>query len=81
LTSAAAKNNTIRRPQIGLTEADKKILKVLLEPDGRTSFAKLEKQLGIPRSTIQRRRRYLGAHDHATYSLKNSPNLKCTVLS
>lgn len=42
-----------------LSEADKKILKVLLQPDGRNSSVELEKKLGIPRTTIQRRRRYL----------------------
>lgn len=42
-----------------LSEADKRILKVLLQPDGRNSSVELEKKLGIPRTTIQRRRRYL----------------------
>lgn|SRR5487761_102116 len=38
---------------------DKKILKVLLEPNGRISSVSLEKKLGISRSTILRRRKYL----------------------
>jgi DNA-binding Lrp family transcriptional regulator len=42
-----------------LSEVDKKILKVLLQPNGKNSSVDLEKKLGIPRSTIQRRRRYL----------------------
>lgn len=44
---------------IRLTEVDKKILKVLLEPDGKRSSITLERQLGLPRSTINRRRRFL----------------------
>jgi len=42
-----------------LSAVDKKILKVLLQPEGKNSSVDLEKKLGIPRSTIQRRRRYL----------------------
>jgi DNA-binding Lrp family transcriptional regulator len=42
-----------------LSEIDRKILKVLLEPNGKISSVDLEKKLGIPRSTIQRRRRHL----------------------
>ena len=42
-----------------LSKVDKSILKVLLQPDGKSSSVDLEKKLGIPRSTIQRRRRYL----------------------
>jgi DNA-binding Lrp family transcriptional regulator len=42
-----------------LTDIDKKILKVLLDPNGRISSVTLEKRLGLPRSTIQRRRRHL----------------------
>ena len=42
-----------------LTDIDKKILKVLLDPNGRVSSVGLEKKLGLPRSTIQRRRRHL----------------------
>jgi DNA-binding Lrp family transcriptional regulator len=53
-TSDAKKYRYVR-----LTEIDRKILKVLLMPDGRVSSVKLEKEIGIPRSTIQRRRRYL----------------------
>ena len=42
-----------------LSEVDKKILKVLLQPDGKSSSVHLERKLGIPRTTVQRRRRYL----------------------
>jgi DNA-binding Lrp family transcriptional regulator len=41
------------------SEVDKKILKLLLEPKGKVSSRILEQKLGIPRSTIQRRRDYL----------------------
>ncbi|MDA4115919.1 MAG: hypothetical protein OK442_05130 [Thaumarchaeota archaeon] len=47
------------KPAGNLSEVDKKILKILLQPDGKNSSVDLEKKLGIPRSTIQRRRRYL----------------------
>ena len=42
-----------------LSNIDKQILKILLEPEGDVSSRTLEKKLGIPRSTIQRRRRHL----------------------
>jgi DNA-binding Lrp family transcriptional regulator len=42
-----------------LSLVDKQILKVLLEPQGDVSSRTLELKLGIPRSTIQRRRRHL----------------------
>jgi len=41
------------------SDIDKRILKILLQPKGKISSHDLEKELGIPRSTIQRRRRYL----------------------
>ena len=47
------------RPAERLSEVDKKILKVLLQPNGKNSSVDLEKKLGVPRSTIQRRRRHL----------------------
>jgi DNA-binding Lrp family transcriptional regulator len=50
----------VRRTVVGhISEIDKKILKILLEPSGKLSSVDLEKKLGIPRSTLQRRRRYL----------------------
>jgi DNA-binding Lrp family transcriptional regulator len=42
-----------------LSLVDKRILKILLEPDGGVSSRVLEEKLGIPRSTIQRRRKHL----------------------
>ena len=47
------------KPAGHLSEVDKKILKVLLQPNGKNSSVDLEKKLRIPRSTVQRRRRYL----------------------
>lgn len=53
-----------------LTQVDKQILKILLEPDGLISTRVLEQKLGIPRSTIQRRRRHLEqTYLQHTYSL------------
>ena len=45
-----------------LSEIDKKILKVLLSPGGRVSSNTLSAKLGIPRTTIQRRRNFLEKH-------------------
>jgi len=45
-----------------LSEIDKKILKVLLEPNGRVSSHTLSAKLGIPRTTIQHRRFFLEKH-------------------
>ena len=42
-----------------LSEIDKKILKILLQPGAKISSVQLERMLRIPRSTIQRRRRHL----------------------
>jgi DNA-binding Lrp family transcriptional regulator len=42
-----------------LSTADKQILKLLLEPNSEVSSRTLEQKLGIPRSTIQRRRKHL----------------------
>jgi DNA-binding Lrp family transcriptional regulator len=42
-----------------LSPVDKKILKVLLNPEGRISTHTLSAKLGIPRTTIQRRRKFL----------------------
>jgi len=39
-----------------LSTSDKKILKILLNPNGRVSSDQLAKKTGLPRSTIQRRR-------------------------
>ena len=54
-----------------LSLLDKKILKVLLHPSKRISSHALAAKLGIPRTTIQRRRNYLEKHFlEFAYSLK-----------
>jgi len=54
-----------------LSEIDKKILKVLLGRAGRVSSHALAVQLGLPRTTIQRRRNFLEKHYlEFAYSLK-----------
>ena len=54
-----------------LSAVDKKILKVLLNPSGRISSHALATKLGLPRTTIQRRRNYLEKHYlEISYSLK-----------
>jgi DNA-binding Lrp family transcriptional regulator len=45
--------------KFALSEVDKKILKVLLNPDGGISSSYLSKKIGIPQTTIQRRRKRL----------------------
>lgn len=54
-----------------MSAIDKKILKILLAPSDRISSQALAAKLGLPRTTIQRRRNYLEKHflDFA-YSLK-----------
>lgn len=39
-----------------LSTIDKKILKILLDPNGRITSELLAKKLGLPRTTVQRRR-------------------------
>ena len=45
-----------------LSQIDKKILKILLNPDGKVSSHALTAKLGVPRTTIQRRRKFLEKH-------------------
>jgi hypothetical protein len=45
-----------------LSQIDKKILKVLLSPDGIVSSHALTTKIGVPRTTIQRRRKFLEKH-------------------
>lgn len=53
-----------------LSLIDKQILKILLAPEGDISSRMLEVKLGIPRSTIQRRRKHLeNTYLEHTYSL------------
>ena len=42
-----------------LSAADKKILKVLLEPNGKITSYELALKTGLPRTTVQRRRRFI----------------------
>ena len=54
-----------------LSRIDKTLLKVLLQPNGRVSSHELAAKLGIPRTTVQRRRNYLEKHFlEFTYALK-----------
>ena len=45
-----------------LSEIDKKMLKILLNPNGRISSHELSAKMGVPRATVQRRRNYLEKH-------------------
>jgi DNA-binding Lrp family transcriptional regulator len=54
-----------------LSVIDKKLLKVLLQPNGRISSHVLAAKLGLPRTTVQRRRNFLEKHFlEFAYSLK-----------
>ena len=59
-----------RSGQSKLSSVDKQILKILLEPNSTVSSHMLEERLGLPRSTVQRRRKHLEKEylEH-TYSL------------
>lgn len=58
------------QPLHTFSSVDRKILKLLLDPQGNISSRALEEKLGIPRSTIQRRRRHLEkTYLTLTYSL------------
>ena len=60
---------------LGFSVVDKQILKILLEPKGNVSSRLLALKLGLPRSTVQRRRSQLEEnHLKLTYSL-NLENL------
>ena len=52
-----------------LTVVDKKILKILLTPDGKHSSKSLARKLGIPATTVQRRRKYLEKMLTVSYTL------------
>ena len=52
-----------------LTTVDKKILKMLLTPDGRHSSKTLARKLGIPATTVQRRRKRLEKFLTQSYTL------------
>jgi hypothetical protein len=55
--TAAVRDPHLIRGRLSLL--DKQILKVLLDPDGEKTSRILEQKLGIPHSTLQRRRRHL----------------------
>lgn len=52
-----------------LTVVDKKLLKVLLTPDGKHSSKSLARKLGVPASTVQRRRKRLEKFLTISYTL------------
>lgn len=49
-------------PPSKLSGIDRKLLKVLLQPNGKVSSQALAAKLGIPRTTVQRRRNFLEKH-------------------
>lgn len=51
--------NQTTKPRRKLTETDRKILKALLELDGSLNTSELSGRIGVPRSTVERRRKYL----------------------
>lgn len=58
-------------PSRKLSEVDRKILKILLNPSDRVSSHALATKLGLPRTTIQRRRNFLEKHYlEFSYTLK-----------
>jgi DNA-binding Lrp family transcriptional regulator len=60
LSGAQTRTNTgFKKMKYVLSSVDKKILKVLLNPDGVISSLYLSKRLDIPHATIQRRRKRL----------------------
>jgi len=52
-----------------LSAVDKKLLKILLTPDGKHSSKSLAKKLGVPASTVQRRRKRLEKFLTISYTL------------
>jgi len=54
-----------------ISRVDKEILKILLEPDSRTTTHALAKRLGVPLTTVQRRRSHLeNKYLDVSYSLR-----------
>lgn len=66
------KEKEVKLPHV-ISPADKTILKVLLDPDGRISSHKLAKMTGLPRTTVQRRRKFL---ERELLSIAYTLNLK-----
>ena len=58
-----------------LSQVDKKILKVLLDPTARITTHALATELGLPRTTVLRRRKYLEKH-----FLESASSLRLTEL-
>jgi DNA-binding Lrp family transcriptional regulator len=54
---------------IYLTSVDRKLLKILLAPDGKHSSKSLARRLGIPATTIQRRRKRMEEFLTISYTL------------
>lgn len=52
-----------------LTTVDKKLLKILLTPNGKHSSKSLARKLGIPATTVQRRRKRLEKFLEISYTL------------
>lgn len=52
-----------------LTSVDRKLLKILLTPDGKHSSKSLARKLGVPASTVQRRRKRLEKFLTISYTL------------
>src|SRR6185503_4355691 len=52
-----------------LSAVDKKLLKILLTPDGKHSSKSLARKLGVPASTVQRRRKRLEKFLTISYTL------------
>lgn len=53
-----------------LSKIDKKILKILLDSNGKITFESLAKKMNLPRTTVQRRRLALEKFLHISYTLK-----------
>ncbi|HKQ22051.1 MAG TPA: winged helix-turn-helix transcriptional regulator, partial [Nitrososphaeraceae archaeon] len=50
----------VDRPDIGISQIDRKILKILLSPNGQSKSTKsMSSKLGIPVTTVRRRRKRL----------------------
>lgn len=59
----------MNKKAVHLTPVDRTLLKVLLTPDGKHSSKSLAKRLGIPATTVQRRRKRLEEFLKFNYTL------------